>query len=273
MAPVKFDDFSKTATQILNDDFQSSGFVLKAKQKTGWGNSVLSTHIDLFDAKCATPAKLTWKLPKPFGCEHFVIDKLEMDKGGKFKFEASSDKCHPAVKVDLKHDFTTNDKVSAGLTYNGIDNLQLKYETKVMNPQEFNGEVTYVHNMVTGGVKFNDCVCRGGLPDIGLRVSSGPLFCALMSKDSLKTFNFSSAYTLNDDVKCAAAASYGLKVGAVQNGVVGVVYKNSYKVKAAQDQSVHVSVKHDLAKGFALLGGLKYSGAKGLSYGLQLSVE
>merc|ERR1711972_457235 len=91
MAPVKFDDIPKVANEVLNDDYQVSGYVFKAKQKTSWGGSVLSTQVDLFQEKCATPAKLAWKLPAPFGRTAFCVDKFEMDKGGKFKLEASSD--------------------------------------------------------------------------------------------------------------------------------------------------------------------------------------
>jgi len=38
MAPVKFDDISKTAAEVLNDDFKTSGYEFKAKQKNklGW---------------------------------------------------------------------------------------------------------------------------------------------------------------------------------------------------------------------------------------------
>jgi len=66
MAPVKFDDIPKVANEVLNDDYQVSGYVFKAKQKTSWGGAVLSTQVDLFqDKSVATPAKLAWKLLHP----------------------------------------------------------------------------------------------------------------------------------------------------------------------------------------------------------------
>ena len=54
---------------------------------------MITTAIDLFpgkDATVQTPGKLTWRFPKPFGIAGFVIDKLEMDKGGKFKLEVDT---------------------------------------------------------------------------------------------------------------------------------------------------------------------------------------
>merc|ERR1712194_853813 len=88
--PVKFDDLSKVASSVLNDDYQTSGHVFKGKHLTSYKGAVLSTQVDFFgDKGVATPAKLAWKLPSPFGLKGVTVDKLEMDKGGKFKLEAS----------------------------------------------------------------------------------------------------------------------------------------------------------------------------------------
>ena len=48
--------------------------------------------------------QVTWRLPQPFGCPFFVIDKLEMDKKGDVKLEASSDKATKGLKIDFKPD-------------------------------------------------------------------------------------------------------------------------------------------------------------------------
>ncbi|CAE8585120.1 unnamed protein product, partial [Polarella glacialis] len=60
----------------------------------GTTRAVLTSQVDFFPAKesCQTPARLTWKLPAPLGFSAVCVDKLEMDKAGKFKLEASTDK-------------------------------------------------------------------------------------------------------------------------------------------------------------------------------------
>merc|ERR1712037_680406 len=173
------------------------------------------------------------------------IDKLEMDKGGKFKLEASSNKFYPGLNV----------------------------EWKAAKPQDFVGEVTYSAGIATCGVKFSKPVLSGAIPDFGLRLLSGPFFCSLLAKDKLDTLNATALYTVNSDIKCAAACNYAVKAGNA--GItVGMAYKGLYKVKVSHDQSVSCSAKHHLAKGFSLLGGAKYSMKKGdFSYGLQLSIE
>jgi len=272
MAPVKFDDIPKVANEVLSDDYQVSGHVFKAKQKTSWGGAVLSTQVDLFGKECATPAKLAWKLPVPFGCTHFCVDKLEMDKGGKFKLEASAGKLYPGLKVDCKSDLADVNKVSVGHTYTGLKDTQLKLEHKLTNPQEFTGEVTYSTGIATCGMKFTSAVLSGGIPDFGVRLLSGPYFCSVLAKEKFGAFTAHGFYKATPDVKCAASYQYGGKSNG--NFTLGVSYKGLYKVKVAQDQSICCSVKHSAAKGFTVLSGLKYDIKKGgYSYGVQLSIE
>jgi len=272
MAPAKFDDFQKVATEELNDDYQTSGYVLKAKQKTNWNGVVLSHQVDVLDKSQPTPAKITWKIPK-IGCfDHISIDKLEMDKGGKFKFEASTDKIYPKLKVDCKSDLVDIKKVNLGLSYTGIPDAQMKFECKAMKPNDFNGEVTYAMGPATYGVKFSNAILKGGLPDFGLRVKSGSLFCAIIVKEKLGLFNAAMAYKVNKDVNCAATYNYTTKTKS-GNLTVGMSYQGIYKAKVSQDKSVSLSHKYTAAKGFNVLSGLKYSKSAGVTYGLQLSVE
>merc|ERR1712194_992307 len=49
--PCKFDDISKVAAEVLNDDYQTKGQVFKTKQKTSYGGAVLSTQVDFFGDK------------------------------------------------------------------------------------------------------------------------------------------------------------------------------------------------------------------------------
>lgn len=277
MAPVKFDDLAKTATSLLDDDFQTKGYQLKTKQKTSYGGSVLSAQVDLFgkDA-CQTPAKLTWKWPSPLGFGQVNIDKLEMDKAGKFKLEASSDKAHPGLKVEVKHDLVGLKKLSVGGTYTGVKDTQIKFETKAADPKDFAAEVTHTRGAATVGIKLTKAMLEGTpTPDLGVRFTSGGFFGALVAKQSFGKLGASVHYKANPDFNVAANYDYQIK-DKKGDGSIGVAYKGVGKVKVTQNQVVSASVKHSLAKGFTLLAGAAYNAqAKDspLSYGLQLSIE
>merc|ERR1712217_439009 len=80
--------------------------------------------------------------------------KLEMDKGGKFKLEASSDKVYPKLKVECKSDLADLKKVTVGCTYSGIKDTLAKFETKLTKPDDFVCDVTHSIGMATCGLKF-----------------------------------------------------------------------------------------------------------------------
>jgi len=277
MAPVKFDDIHKVANEVLSDDYQTSGYQFKAKQKTSWDGSVVTSAVDLFPAKDSvqTPAKLTWKLPKPFGMTGFCVDKLEMDKAGKFKLEASSDKVYPGLKVECKSDLADISKVTAGCTYTGIKDTQVKFDTKVTKPQDFTCEVTRAAGMATLGAKFGmkTVLC----PDVGLRIQNGPYFCSLMAKDKLSTVVAHGFFKASSELKCAATADLmGKKSGDFTVGLAYDLMKGT-KLKAKlnyTNMAVSCAVKHELRKGFTILCGGMYDSIKNShSYGLQLSIE
>jgi len=276
MAPVKFDDISKTAATVLNDDYQEKGFQLKTKQKTSWDGAVLSSQVDLFDAKegVQTPAKLTWKLPAPFGSSFVCVDKLEFDKAGKMKMECSSDKVHKDLKLELKSDLVDPAKVTAHCTYTGVKDLQVKLDTVPMNPQNFTAEATYAYGIYTVGAKCTAETLTA--PDLGVRVLKGPYFGSLLVKDKLGVYSAHGLYKASDKLNCAAAYTHGGKASG--NFSLGLFYElmkgTTVKAKAAQDQSISCSVKHQISKGFTVIGGGKYDTKKGAyTYGLQLSVE
>jgi len=274
--PVKFDDLPKVANEVINDDYHTSGYQLKAKQKTSYGGTVLSTQVDLFpsnDPKAvATPAKLTVKWPTPFGIKQASIDKLEVDKGGKFKLEATSTEVHPGLKLECKSDLADINKVIAGFTYTGIKDAQVKFETKALNPADFTGEVTYTKDMATVGMKLNSAILNGGAPDLGIRVLKGPWFCSLLMKEKFKTANAAFFYKANQDVKCALTYTHGGKDDG--KWTIGANYKGIAKIKINQAQQVSCSYKHSVSKGFTLLSGASYGIKKGdASWGLQMSIE
>merc|ERR1712039_476764 len=251
-----FDDLPKVANDVVNDDYHTSGYQLKAKQKTSYAGTVVSTQVDLFPSKeakaVATPAKLTLKWPTPFGIKQAFIDKLEVDKGGKFKLEATSNEVHPGLKLECKSDLADLNKVTAGFTYTG--------------------EVTYTKDIATVGMKLSGASLKGGAPDLGIRVLKGPWFCSMLMKDKFKTTNAAFFYKASDDVKCALTYTHGGK----DNGkyTIGVNYKGIAKMKVNQDQQLSCSYKHSVSKGFTLLSGATYGIKKGdATCGVQLSIE
>eukprot|EP00933_Yihiella_yeosuensis_P035378 TRINITY_DN288_c0_g1_i1.p1 TRINITY_DN288_c0_g1~~TRINITY_DN288_c0_g1_i1.p1 ORF type:complete len:275 (+),score=63.85 TRINITY_DN288_c0_g1_i1:72-896(+) len=274
MAPVKFDDLPKTSAEVLNDDYFTAGYQLKAKQKTSFDGAVLSSQVDLFPSgeKIQTPAKLTWKLPSPLGCTFFAIDKLEMDKSGGLKLEASTDKAYPKLKFECKSDLANVSKISTGFTYTGVADTQLKFETKPTEPQNFTAEVTRAQGPATIGLLWN------GRLNAGVRFVQGPFFASVLAKELQQkpSFQVNGFYKVSDDVKCACSYTHGGKQSG--NFAVGLSYQAhksaTIKAKIQQDQSVTVNVKHAVTKGFTVVGGGKYDTAKGnFSYGLQLSIE
>eukprot|EP00933_Yihiella_yeosuensis_P035380 TRINITY_DN288_c0_g3_i1.p1 TRINITY_DN288_c0_g3~~TRINITY_DN288_c0_g3_i1.p1 ORF type:complete len:294 (+),score=75.67 TRINITY_DN288_c0_g3_i1:57-884(+) len=275
MAPVKFDDLPKTSNEVLSDDYFTAGYQLKAKQKTSFDGAVLSSQVDLFPKgeSVVTPAKLTWKLPKPLGCSFFAIDKLEMDKSGGLKLEASTEKAYPKLKFDCKSDLKDASKIFAGLTYTGLADTQLKFETKPLAPQDFTAEVTRAQGPATIGLKYS---AASGSPDVGVRFVQGPFFASVLAKGGFKTFAVNGFYKASSDLKCACSYQHGGKTTG--NFAVGVSYDvkkgTTIKAKVQQDQSVTVNVKHAVTKGFTVVGGGKYDTAKGsFGYGVQLSIE
>merc|ERR1712051_1046556 len=90
-------------------------------------------------------------------------------------------------------------KVTAGLTYTGLKNAQVKFECKALNPQDFTGEAMYTKDIATFGCKFNNAILKGKAPDFGVRVLSGNFFGSLVATDQFGIFNASAFYKANAD--------------------------------------------------------------------------
>lgn len=275
MGPVKFDDIPKTASEVLNDDYKTSGYDFKTKLKTSWDGAVISTAVDLWPAKdsCMTPAKLTWKLPTPLGFSAICIDKLEMDKNGGLKVEAVTDKVYPGLKVKCTSDLKDVNKITAGCTYTGLKDTQLILDTKAMSPQDFTCEVTHTQGPATCGLKLTAATLTS--PDLGVRYASGPLFASLLAKEKFGSFAAACHYKVSSDIRCAACYTYGGKADG--NFALGMSYAMSkdlmLKAKVQHDKSITLSAKNTISKGFSVLSGCKYDASGKFSYGLTLSAE
>lgn len=282
MAPVKFDDLPKTAVEVLIDDYQMSGYLLKGKQKTSWGGSVLTTAVDLFPGKdhTRTPAKVTWKLPQPFGIAGVSVDKLEVDKLGKFKLEAVADKAAHNVadlKLEAKSDLVSPAKATLGFTYTGLADTQVKFETKPLDPQDLTLEVTRtVQDAVVGLQWTGASTANLTAPAVGARYASGDFFGSVVVKDAFSNAIVHGYYKANDKLKVAACYEHGGKrSGKASLGFGYAVAPGTLlKAKVQECGTVGATVKHEVTKGFTVFAGGWYSPTQGKhSWGLQLSLE
>eukprot|EP00401_Gymnodinium_catenatum_P017261 CAMPEP_0117567042 /NCGR_PEP_ID=MMETSP0784-20121206/57399_1 /TAXON_ID=39447 /ORGANISM="" /LENGTH=278 /DNA_ID=CAMNT_0005364893 /DNA_START=91 /DNA_END=927 /DNA_ORIENTATION=- len=278
MAPVKFDDIPKGATEVLNDDYQVSGYQFKAKQKTSFNGAIATTAVDMFTgAAVQTPAKITWKLPKPLGVAGLCVDKLEVDKAGKMALEVSADKASHKVDgltLTAKSDLVAPEKAVAALTYTGIKDMQIKFDTKPLNISDFTLEVTRAVQRLTFGAKcgMNNLTA----PDVGARFSSGPFFLSLTGKEQLGKWGLYGSYKATDALKLAGSFEFGAQPKYCAGLSYEVVKGTKLRAKVLKDkeQALCASLKHELSKGFTVLAGGKFEPATGKSsIGVQLSVE
>lgn len=275
MGPCKFDDVNKTAKNLLDDDYQTSSFQFKTKQKTNLDGAVVTTTVDV-DLKnsTVTPTKISWKIPKPLGTTFMAIDKLEMDKGGKLKFESSFGNIYPKLKVECKSDLASLNKVTAAFTFDGIKDTRLQCETKAANPADFTFEASRV---LVPGVTL---AVKGGAatlaaPNLGLQYSKGPYFASLLAQDKFQAFVLHGHYDTCSKVKVAGTAN----VGGKKNGQFGLglhyALADNCTLKAKyHEDHIHASIKHQLRKGFNLIAGAKYNlNTQATNWGFQVSLE
>jgi hypothetical protein len=274
-APVKFDDLSKTAKDMLDNDFQTSGYQFKAKQNASWNSTVATTTVDLFGKDAIqTPAKLSFKVPNIFGIGGLTVDKLELDKAGKTKFEASAKKESHGVNglvLEAKSDLKSINGLNCGFTFTGVADTQIKADSPLTKPDGFSLEAT---RSVPFGVLGLKCgMANLSAPDVGLRFASGPLFGSLLATKKFSCFTVHAFYKVSDKLNVAATC---VQEKAIK-GAAGVEYKVSkdttFKAKAQDDLTLSASVKHNVQKGFTVNAGGKYAADGKFSYGLSLSIE
>eukprot|EP00747_Dinoflagellata_sp_TGD_P163583 gnl/TRDRNA2_/TRDRNA2_182386_c0_seq1.p1 gnl/TRDRNA2_/TRDRNA2_182386_c0~~gnl/TRDRNA2_/TRDRNA2_182386_c0_seq1.p1 ORF type:complete len:284 (+),score=71.86 gnl/TRDRNA2_/TRDRNA2_182386_c0_seq1:63-914(+) len=276
--PAKVGDFSKIANDLLSEDYQTSGFQFKAKQKTSFDAAVVTSTVDLWSKGCATPAKLSWKFPKPLGIVGFAIDKLELDKAGKVKCETSCDKSIHHVdglKLEVKTDLVDLKKVTAGCNYTAIKDTVIKLETKPMDPQDFTAEVIRkVHPTTTVGCALSKANLKS--PDIAVRFLQGGIFASLLVKKLGADVTAHCAYEIKSGTSVAATYQQGGKDTGTFSAGISHKLDGGLQVRAKiqQDKSVSVGLKKELAKGFVVSTGTKYDTKSGsYTYGVSVSVE
>jgi len=275
--PAKFDDIAKTASSVLGDDFQCKDFQLKTKQKTNFAGATSEVVVDLFGkADMKTPAKLSFKLPKPLAMfDGFAIDKLDVDHAGKIKVETSASKALHTIdglKVEVKSDLAK--EVTYASTYTGVKDSVLKFETKHTAPTDFTAEVLHCHGPAVLGARFQGTtnLC----PAVGASFQFGDMFASVVAKNMFSEFTCHAFYKATDDIKVAASFQQGGKTnGAWAVGGAYAIRKDlSAKAKVESNNTVSVAVKTDLAKGLSLLAGVNsgFDGS-GMKYGAKLNIE
>lgn len=295
MAPPKFDDLCKTAKDVLTEDYQVSGQGFKSKVKTNFEGlsdiglagdggkkegATITTDVGLnFSAAIATPAKLTFKFPKPFGMKGFAIDKLEMDKAGGVKLECAIDEAlHKGkdFKVECKSDLKGLDTLKLGVSYTGIAALLAKAEFNATKPAKYAAEASYaVGSGLTVGAKSTPA----SIMDIGAQYVHGPLFFAAAAQENFGVYILHAHYKARDDLNVAAHYKMGGKesgnfsAGLKFNVCAGTLFKAKV-LNHDNKLSCSTSVKYEIAKGTTVTAGTNVPlDGKGGSWGMQFNVE
>jgi len=272
MAPVKFDDLNKVAKSVLSDDYINMGspFQFKAKQKVCCG--AVTTTVDLNqEGKNATSGVVSWKLSNPMGINGLAVDKFEYNKTGGMKFEGTLSKS--IHKVDgLSVEFKTDlqeplNKLKKGITYTGLTDTQVKFETQVLKPDAFTAEVTRVQGPATIGAKV-----AGSNVDVGMRMSVSGIFASLVVTKGFSTFEGAVHYKVNKALEVAALATKNNKGVGATGGIQFVLNDNlTLKAKATDKGEASALATYKPAKGFTVHSGATFG--KDVSYGMQLSIE
>jgi len=276
MASVAFDDIAKSITDILNEDYMTSGCQFKTKQKTSFSDASMEAVVDIG----GNVGKMKMKLPKPFGLNSFSINKLEFDKGA-IKTEVSS-KVENGFSLQLKTELTElkdtiknfkdNKGTSAGVTYTGIADTVVKAETQLTDPALFKAELMKTHNNTKVGVK---CV-GASVPDVGISHTEGPLQVVLTAKQLADVTCFGS-YVVDESTSLATSCSLsGSDKGSVSVGFQHQINEGwALKAKMQTDNSVSASVKHKV-DGMSFVTGARFSPnsvKSGWGLGFQCIVE
>lgn len=230
--------------------------------------------------KVKTPAEISWSAPKLFGIPLAFSKSLAPD--GSMTYEAAAgEDAHGISGADLKMGASLSGlpilsgedvkicDVMADLTYSKINDTLVTLKTKPLD-KEATLEITgKPHPSLTAGCKAE--LPKLTTPDLALALTSGPIFASCLATSKLSVFNFYFGYTINDDLSLGGTVQHGGDDSKAFS--LGVAYK-FLKAKVQQDQSISMSISHELAKGFAITAGGKYEPKSGsTTYGFSLEIE
>lgn len=272
--PGKVDDISKTAGDVLKNDFQVKGYQLNAKQKTSFDDAVVTNTVDLF-GKTPTAGKINFKFPKPFGIAGCAIDKVELAADGKFGMDFSMKKDLHGVKdltLETKASGTSPDDVKIGFNYSGIPNAVVKFETKATAPDKFTFDGLYGVGPSVIGAAF----AGPTFPTIGANFAKGDIFGSVIAKNSCSEFTLHGSYTIKPGFTVAKTYQHGGKNSGTW--AIGASYKvdDTLTVRKKLESTMKASFafKKEVVKGFSVNGGACYDiNSKETSFGCKVSIE
>jgi hypothetical protein len=277
--PAKFDDICKTAKSVLDDDYKSKGYTCEAKFKTQLDGAILTSTVD-FESKgdVLTPAKLSWKFPKPFGIVGFAIDKFEFDKKGAMKLETSVKKdIHKidGLVVDCKTDLNVSGSVSpptVGLAYTGIKDAFLKFEAKPTKIMDFKAECLYGVGAIAIGAQFAGTDVSKA--NVGCNYTKGDFFASVFAKRKFTEFTGHVYYKPMSTVLLAATCNYAKEPTFSFGAQCSPTKEIVAKAKVDNKMEAQGTCKIEVCKGMkATLGGLYKMKSGDMSFGAKLVIE
>lgn len=261
--------------------------------ESGKDGATLTTAVDFnWGDKVATPAKLTWKFPKPLGIAGIAFDKLEMDKSGNQKLEAVVDMDKMAGIAALKVDFKSNLKTpllvgtSLGATYTGISNALCKVEVDLEKVLQMDFKAEKAYNAQVSYSMGDAAVAVKHTPEdplaVGVQYVNGPAFFSCMVQETFAARSLHGAYKVNNDLKVVGNYNQGGKAdgtwsgGLAWNGADGTHIKKKITGKGGANLCLSAVIKQTLAKGVTVTAGANFpldGKDSAMSWGLAFNVE
>lgn len=299
--PGKFDDIPKTAKGAYDDDINCDKSEIKTKTKGLFGDIAAESTVTLKKADVATPAKLSFKIPKPFQfLDGFAVDKLEIAADGKTKVEFGLDGKKffdvDKLKVSIASNGTVGDwsgvanlkESTISGTFTGVQDTSVKVSVKPQQPKESLAvEALRAIPMIPGGVlgvSWSLGAKGTGLcPSMAISCQHGDIFAASTFKNKFSEATLFASYKVTDDINVAAMVDAGMEKGLSKYGVcvpfragkdvtAKIKFESTTGSKATSEAIV--ALKAALAKGTTLQLGAKIDVAtQAPSFGVNVSIE
>jgi hypothetical protein len=254
-----FKDFDKSASELINDDFDSK-YTLKIKSAGPEGTNITTnTNYDAKDGSLAPKLSVKWAHDNGFS-----LDKLEFSKDCKMNVETSLTKVAPGLKLEFKGNDT--DKADLLMTYK-MPKLTVTGEYDIHSFSSAKASISSGHGSISAGgsivAKFGKGL-ESITPSIGVGYTAPDLFVGLRANSLLKNPSYSgiASYSgIRKDIVLAGSAS--MKGNDTVAALVTQYVCNpstTIKVKADTKGVLAASVKQDFAKKFSVVGSAEVTG-------------
>lgn len=234
-----FDDFDKSAKDLLKKDFDVDTLALKIKTK-GPEDLTINTNVDLFSANSIV-AKVSCNKKFP----QFTLDKLE-HANGKTTIETTLDDLYPGLSLSLNAN-KKSDKISGDLsaTY-CLPQATLTGEVDIVSLRSLKASVCAGANgaVIGGDAELKD----GSLSDFTLGAGYSlpkQAFLGFRASDKATNFSANFQYIMNSDVTIGGNASLTTKALAL-GGTYKMNPKTSLKWKFDSKGNMASSTKYSV---------------------------